>query len=618
MLIVAALAVALGSSRPAASGPVPLIAPAANAPRGAIYGGSTYFQTLSPSSAWLDSQMLLGPWLAQPSDAREVHDDVAMGSDIYWDLAGKPGKDVADYSVIRAAGMHVQAPSQDAGTGSETVGWQGSDEPDLSLGPGAGPWTRGAACSTATACGYTQADFYFSGDPSGVRGDHKLPYRLDGREVSSGMGKGVLFFETDAQAARFLRYSDILSADSYWLTDDGLIGWAPGACALLPHSDACGGGTGPGLTPRQARLPANYAYNVTRLAELEALNGPSKPIVVDVETGCPFAGSSAGNCATPRQSTAAAWHALIAGARGIIWFQHNFSGPCPDFRTFIDGSDPASRLNRCQQTPGVTLHDVVRAVTSFNDEIRALNGVLLAPTLGGYVRAAGVVAATTKADNGACYVIAGSGEPGMPPPRHQLVSFTLADGYSGPVRVYRERRSVQASAGVFRDTFENADSVHVYQIPDAVDCSGARAAGPSPLAGSPPPELGSAVPTSDQGPFLGSLAVLPGTLRAGHATISYSMSAAGEVDFVVERIRQGSLVAGRCVAGPARRARRSGCPQVSLVTGGFEQRATRGLDALRFPATVAGRKLTPGVYELFATPAAAPQNAASARFVITG
>ena len=82
---------------------------------------------------------------------------------------------------------------------------------------------------------------------------------------------------------------------------------------------------------------------------------------------------------------AAAWHALIAGARGIIWFQHNFGGPCIDFRTIIDGSNKASSQYNCQQTPGVTEHDVVVALTKFNSRVNSLNTVLLSPFADGYV-----------------------------------------------------------------------------------------------------------------------------------------------------------------------------------------------------------------------------------------
>ena len=40
----------------------------------------------------------------------------------------------------------------------------------------------------------------------------------------------------------------------------------------------------------------------------------------------------------------------------------------------------------------------------------------------------------------------------------------LAGGYTGPVTVVGEHRTLQAVKGVFTDTFANADSVHIYEI----------------------------------------------------------------------------------------------------------------------------------------------------------
>ena len=448
-----------------------------------IDGGSNYFAKLSPKSAWLDSHVLLGAWLEQPQSATEVGHDAAMGENIYWSLGARPGvSGTVDYNVIRAGGMHIEAPSEDAKTGSETVGFHGSDEADLVYGPGSNGWRNDAtynpsACAASAPCGYTAARFYFSGSRAGVTGG-PLPYTVDGREISQGFGKGVLFFETKSQAARFLKFSDILSADDYWLTDHHNLNWVNGACAVAPRSSACAHGRGPGFDAAQAELPANYYWNVKRLARLQAVNGPPKPIVMDVETGCP---GSDGICATPAASVAAAWQALIAGARGIIWFQHDFSfagagspsgcdGLKADFRTFADGSNPSSPMYNCQQSPGVTLHHVVASISAFNHEVRRLNGVLLSPTAGGYVKTNGNVDTMAKAANGSCYVFAASGKPATPPPTNQKVTFRLADRYSGPITVYDEKRSLKAIKGVFQDSFADKNSVHIYAIADNAVC----------------------------------------------------------------------------------------------------------------------------------------------------
>jgi hypothetical protein len=440
-----------------------------------IDGGPHYFADRSPKSAWMDTRILLGAWLEQPESLTDVRRDSAMGDNIYWNLSGGS----VEYNVIREGGMHVSAPSADANTGSETVSWNGDDEPDMNLGPGDGPvritgaWPNLSETCAGAGCGYTDADWYYSDNASNVSGDTSLPYKPDGRVVHTGYGKGVLFWESAQQSAQFLRYSAVLSADSYWLTDNDLQTASQGGCGLKPRDPtACRGGGGTGLDYTQAHLPANYAFNVTRLESLEAHDGGSKPILVDVETGCPFAGGdNAGSCATPPQTIAAAWHALIAGARGIIWFQHNFSGPCIDFRTFLDGSNPASGKYNCQQTPGVTLHDLVEDIGRFNHEVASLNGVLLSPTATNYVHTGADVSVLGKAYRGSCYVLAAAGTPAMPPDPDQTAEFTVAGHYSGLVQVVDEHRGLRAQRGRFEDRFANANTVHIYKVPDSSLCS---------------------------------------------------------------------------------------------------------------------------------------------------
>jgi hypothetical protein len=448
-----------------------------------IDGGPSYFASKSPHSAWMDAHILLGAWLEQPQDATEVGYDAAMGENIYWNLAGRPGKDRADYNVIRAGGMHVSAPDTTSHSGSETVAYDGWDEADTDFGPGTNSWNRNGTnynqndcIPSGSQCGYTVSRFHYTGQPSSLGSPG---YPINGTAIHQGFGKGVLFLETNQQATQFVKYADILSADSYWMTDRDLQVPSQGGCALAPNDPTpCGGGGGSGLTASQAKLPANYGWDVTRLERLQAMSGGSKPVIADVETGCPggSTGDNAGVCITPPSMVAAAWHGFIAGARGILWFQHNFSGPCQDLRTFVDGSNPSSSMYNCQQTPGVTLHDVVMAVTAFDHKVHSLNGVLLSSTVRGYVRTRADVSTMAKAYGGACYVFAGAGQPATPPPPNLSATFSLADGYSGPVSVVDENRTVQATDGSFTDTFADMNAVHVYRISGGSTCTGGTGA----------------------------------------------------------------------------------------------------------------------------------------------
>jgi hypothetical protein len=417
-----------------------------------IDGGPTYFSKFNSNSAWLNNHILLGGWEEQPRSLAEVGYDVAMRNNIYWHLSGGS----VGYSIIRAAGMHVIAPSSSSESGPETVGWLGTDEPDLNLGPGTGSFNVKTGCTTSMKCGYTAVQFYYTGQPYSAG---TLPYPIDGRVAYTGFGKGVLQFEAPSQAAQFLRWSDILAADEYWFADTNAYGSLWGACQAAPHSPACT--SGKGFTPAEAQLAANYEANITRLRDIEMLNGGSRPIVADVETGCP---GTNGKCVTSAQFTAAAWHALIAGARGIIWFQHNFSGPCQDFRTFQDGSNPFSPRYSCQIVPGETLHDLVLAVTAFNRQVTNLNSVLLSPFANGYVTTTGIVTAMAKYYDGIFYVFAGSGQPGTPPPSNQKVTFRLAGSPNGTAIVLNEDREIAVVDGQFSDRFLDANAVHIYQL----------------------------------------------------------------------------------------------------------------------------------------------------------
>src|SRR5258707_2697917 len=248
-----------------------------------VDGGRHFFTHLHAKSAWMDRTMLIGAWEEEPLDGRQVGYDRKMGNNIYWSVASNPkqracgGPCLIDYNVMRAHRMHLCTPNgRDARSGSETVCAVAGDELDMTTVP----------------------------NPSAARQAYEhAPYRPV--TVYQGYGKGVLFWETDAQARHFLRYSDILAADSYWMTDSELSAFSHGGCGLLPRRPACLADRG--LAEAQRELPANYAYNVTELERLQALNGASKPVVVDVETGCP---GSSGACVRPTEFRAAAWHAI--------------------------------------------------------------------------------------------------------------------------------------------------------------------------------------------------------------------------------------------------------------------------------------------------------------------
>lgn len=391
--------------------------------------------TFNSNSAWLNNQFIVGTWMENPgANPQALAYDVAMGNNL---LVNPAGGSAVDYAAIRTSGLHAIASNKTANTGSETVGWFGTDEVDLATGDGWGGWSQSSGCTSSTSCGNTEVNFYYAGSANLASGT--LAYPIDGRVIWNGYGKGVLEFESGpgsgfTRPGPFLKFSDINAADVYWFTDTYAYRDFWGACQVFwdnPSAAPCANGAGPGLTAAAAALAANYEANITVLRHIQQVNGlglngsKTKPIFGYVEVACPMTN---GLCVTAAQFTAAAWHEIIAGARGIVWFQHSFSGPCVDYNTLYDGSYASSlnKLYNClitgnthgtaaSDTGSQTLAQLVAAVTKVNSQINALSPVLLSPSANGYVNTTGTVSTMTKYYNSKFYIIAGSGKPGIVP-----------------------------------------------------------------------------------------------------------------------------------------------------------------------------------------------------------
>ena len=148
------------------------------------------------------------------------------------------------------------------------------------------------------------------------------------------------------------------------------------------------------LTVAQTRLAANYGYTVDRMRELDAMDGELQPIWGFVEVGWPFtetAAQGAGHI-QPEEIKAAVWHSIIAGARGIIYFNHSFGGPDQTQHALRDPDYAAERA----------------AVTETDALIEQLAPVLNSPFDDAFVTVNSSVRAMAKYYDGEHYVFAGS------------------------------------------------------------------------------------------------------------------------------------------------------------------------------------------------------------------
>jgi hypothetical protein len=149
--------------------------------------------------------------------------------------------------------------------------------------------------------------------------------------------------------------------------------------------------------------------------------------------------------ATPQQVRAEVWMSLVRGSRGLIFFVHQFKPK------FIEAGLLADEA-------------MLAKVTETNTQIQRLAPVLNSPSVpdGVTVTSSSAevpVEAVVKRHGGATYVFAVGMREGK-----ATATFTVA-GMKGSVKVevIDEGRTLDASDGVFRDTF-GAWDVHLYKI----------------------------------------------------------------------------------------------------------------------------------------------------------
>ena len=170
-----------------------------------------------------------------------------------------------------------------------------------------------------------------------------------------------------------------------------------------------------------------------------------KPIWNFVEVGWPFSETAAqgARAIQPAEVRAAVWHSIIAGARGIIYFNHSFGGP--------------NQSQHCLREPAYAA--VRAAVKSTNQLVTQLAPVLNAPFADGFVSAGPSVRTMAKFHDNKYYVFAGSKENAASTP-----TFSLSGVDSGTATVIGENRTIPISNGRFSDSFADGNAIHIYRI----------------------------------------------------------------------------------------------------------------------------------------------------------
>lgn len=325
--------------------------------------------------------------------------------------------DGSPVSMITDTGISVIAQSEwtsaEVGDDPLVVGWHVSDECEMGYSDCTPDWDND------------------NGEQGRLQKQRQYVQRLrargDGRFLQANFGNGVIgTFWAPTTMADHVALMDVTSVDKYAYT-------SPQVDALLESSPAWPYG----MTARSAR---SYGWLQDRM---ESFASPvaSKPNWVFVETAEPLLTEEAGRTITTAQIQGAVFNALIHGAAGIAYFQHNSNGRCNGMYSLVD----------C----GEQLRDAVRKI---NARVTALAPVFNTPsydwTFGGGLQTA------LKVVGGWVYVVAMSD--GGTGARHFSLPSSLTGASS--VQVVGESRTLRVVDGGFADSFAHESSVHVYRI----------------------------------------------------------------------------------------------------------------------------------------------------------
>jgi hypothetical protein len=301
--------------------------------------------------------------------------------------------------------------------GSESSGWFLADEIDMTCGPSPG-------------C-YDQLQSIVNGLPN------------DGQLRYNNYGKGVLLWQSDTDAARWINgktggntFQQITASDLYWLTD--------------PNER---GGSRYGFA-------SSYGDDITKERRLDALDGKRQPIWAVVETGWPFTESAAqgDRAIQPDELRAAAWHTLIAGARGINYFVHSFGGPHAGDHNTLRSNSEGTRPE----------------TSAVNAQIKALAPVLNAPFVSSGHSATdtmnGTVRYMLKWSGGKFYLFAGADRGGGSATFSIPCLGTATATRLAPTNRPGEAATIPVSNGQWSDQFADKNAVHIYRIDGGTTC----------------------------------------------------------------------------------------------------------------------------------------------------
>jgi hypothetical protein len=399
-----------------------------NLPLVAWEGGPAYWGRFAQSAAWTNPSFFpIGVWFESVTQSVDTVTDQGAGLNTYVMLTSN-----SDMSFVRAAGMYGVTQGPNINLGAETIGWFIEDEADMRFGPGNNAYNSSSGQCATNNCGFAEMAYMKSALPS------------DGRPNLANYGKGVMWWESNSDAATFVNnYTQFVSNDEYWYTDNDLCSRGQGGSRLVETGpvDVTGNHT---LTAAECHRSSNYGIVIDRQRSLMA-GHTMQPIFGFVEDGHPSTNNSWPTITGP-QIQGAVMSSLIHGARGIIYFNHNFGGACISQHVLRD----------C----GVST--VRPYVADINSHIADLASVLNTQSYQ-WAFNSKLDTMLKKGSDGSFYIFAEQGYPN----NSGTYTFMLSAGMTTATsaEVLYENRTVPVTGGTFSDSFAAEYSWHIYKIP---------------------------------------------------------------------------------------------------------------------------------------------------------
>ncbi len=371
------------------------------------WGGPSYYNKFSKAAAsgWTDPSFFpIAVFFGKPSQAsslKEIGVNTYMGAE----------HDGSPLSTITNQGISVLAQDEwtaaEVGSNNRVVGWHISDECEMGYS------------------GCLDANDEFGRLAVQKKYADAARAKNDGRFIQANFGNGVLgtYWATETMDDH-LALVDASSVDKYAYTS--------------PHVQSLLDGNANWPSGKNPSSAGAYGWQQDQMEKFMA-PAASKPNWVFVETGKPYLTEAGATSITGDQIEGAVWNAIIHGASGIAYFQHNNSGTCGNY-SLID----------C----GAALRAKVKAV---NASVASMATVINSPS---YTWNFGSGLETSvKSQGGYAYIMAmtdgGTGQR----------TFTLPSSVKGTtVEVVGENRTLTARDGVFSDSFAAESTHHIYRV----------------------------------------------------------------------------------------------------------------------------------------------------------